>query len=450
MRKGHVRSQRKIAIYDPSGSGGITHYSYELATALAASDCAVTLITSSDYELRDVPKTFKTWYLFRRSLMNVVRDVLTNTRMIRSASEASNPDTIARPTSRPSLLDILRTLRRCWLVTKATLVLLFNGTEVVHVQWIADRFADLYFIRLLRLCGFKIVYTVHDLLPHDGDTPANREFFQRMYQQPDRLIVHSHDNKREMLELFDVESGRLLVIPHGAPARQTRRLIERTGADTGFSTDDNMSAHAARAALGLPLDVNVILFFGLIKQYKGLEYLLQAFDIIDSRVERVSLLIAGRIDDSDPEAYNRYSTMLSQYARRANVVVKSGYIPVDETIRYFSAADVVVLPYIKASQSGVLLTAYATGRPVVVTDTGSLPETVHHGSSGFVVPPKNTEALADAILAIVTDVELKKRMGAEASRLATTTYSWRHIGQLTRGVYDALVGDIATTRSGAE
>lgn len=449
MRKGHVRSLRRIAIYDPSGSGGITHYSYELATALAASGCAVTVITSSDYELRELPKTFKTWYLFRRSLLNVVRDLFTNPRMVSSALEASHPDAIAAPASRPSLLHVLRTLRRCWLVTKATLVLLVNRTEVVHVQWIADRFADLYFIRLLRLCGFKVVYTVHDLLPHDADTPANREYFQRVYQQPDRLIVHSQDNKREMLELFDVESSRLLVIPHGSPGQLAVRLIERAGAVSGVSTGDNMSAQAARAALGLPLDVNVILFFGLIKQYKGLEYLLQAFDIIDSRVERVSLLIAGRIDDSDPEAYKRYSAMLSEYARRANVVVKSGYIPVAETITYFSAADVVVLPYIKASQSGVLLTAYATGRPVVVTDTGGLTETVHHGSSGFVVPPKNTEALADAILAIVTDAELKKRMGAEALRLATTTYSWRHIGQLTKGVYDTLVDGIATT-SGAE
>ena len=103
MRKGHVRSLRRIAIYDPSGSGGITHYSYELATALAASGCAVTVITSSDYELRELPKTFKTWYLFRRSLINVVRDLFTNPRMVSSALEASHPDAVAGPASRPSL-----------------------------------------------------------------------------------------------------------------------------------------------------------------------------------------------------------------------------------------------------------------------------------------------------------------------------------------------------------
>src|SRR5262245_9162716 len=285
-----VRRLPKIAMYDPSGSGGITHYTFELATALVEQGYRVTVITSEDYELRDLAKNFDTWYLFKRSRW---RDIfaLARRRIERRRPDAPSASTTRQFTSPPasherfaSILSAIRTVRKCVSLTKAAVILLFNGTQIVHVQWIADRAADLYFIRLLRLCRLKVVYTVHDLLPHDAHTAQNRDYFEKVYRHADRLIVHSHNNNREMLELFDIESDTLQVIPHGSHR-------------VSFAYHDT-SKDEARARLGLPSNVDVILFFGLIKQYKGLEYLLQAFDVVVKKHGHAKLVIAGKIDDS--------------------------------------------------------------------------------------------------------------------------------------------------------
>jgi len=417
-------------MYDPSGSGGITHYTFELATALVEHGCRVTVITSEDYELRHLTKNFDTWYLFKRSRLRDIYALLRRRteRLRADTPPASHPQRFASsPASQQrfaSVLSAIRTVRKCVSLTKAAAILLFNGTQIVHLQWIADRAADLYFIRLLRLCRLKIVYTVHDLLPHDAHTAQNRDYFEKVYRQADRLIVHSHNNKREMLELFDIESDTVQVIPHGSHR-------------VSFAYQDTQKDEA-RARLGLPSHVDVILFFGLIKQYKGLEYLLQAFDVVVKKYGHAKLVIAGKIDDSNSDMYRHYSMMLEQCARRADILVENGYVPVDSVSSYFAAADIVVLPYTKASQSGVLLSAYAAGKPVVVTETGSLSETVRHGVSGFVVPPQNADALADAILQILTDSTLKEKMGAEASRLARTVYSWQHIAKLTLHLYEGV------------
>jgi D-inositol-3-phosphate glycosyltransferase len=418
----------KVALYAPSASGGIAHYTFELAEGLAKIGCPVTLITSEDYELRHSRRSFDIWLLFKRSRVKAL--LLRMSQLISGRARdnrQSLPDQFGSATD--PLLPVwliarLKSLRFTCDLLRAALVLLVRGTRIVHFQCMLDRRADLRFMHVLHLLRFKIVYTVHDLLPHDEHTAENRAFYERVYRIPDSLIVHAENNRKEMLELFTVDPGKITVIPHGCQSV----LFEHVATPPT----------AARAELGIPEDRQVILFFGLIKRYKGLDVLLQAFDTIKSSCDKAMLLIAGPIA-GDPATCQRYSTLLAQCSSDDRIRVRNEYVPLVEVGSYFSAADLVVLPYLRASQSGVLLAAYAAGKPVVVTDTGGLSEVVKNGRTGFVVPPNDARAIAEASITILNDPALRERFGLEGKRLAETTFSWTTIGSTTAELYQSLV-----------
>src|SRR5258707_15408817 len=134
-------------------------------------------------------------------------------------------------------------------------------------------------------------------------------------------------------------------------------------------------------------DERLILFFGRIWEYKGLEYLIRAEPLISARVPNVRILIAGRGED-----FSRYTEMMVHPDR---FIVHNEYIPEERTAEYFRRASVVVLPYIEASQSGVIPLAYSAAKPVVATTVGGLPEMVEDGRTGYLVAPRDTTNLAD-------------------------------------------------------
>ena len=417
----------KVAIYDPSATGGITHYTFQLAEGLARAGCRVTVMTSTDYELRALQRPFAVWYLFKpsrlRALASRLRKFGGRDRAQGLARSLPNAPVPRRPAS-GRLIDLFRSLRLTAVLLKAAFKLRVDGTHIVHVHWLLDRRADLVFIRALRRLGIRIVYTVHDVLPHDEHTEENKAFFGRLYRYPDKLIVHSEKNRREMLDLFAIDPERLCVIPHG-----------RHGL---FFEWFGTSARAARDRLAIPQGVKVVLFFGLIRRYKGLEYLLQAFDAIAERCANVLLLVAGRIPDNDPASRRHYEPILARYAGRPNVKFHDAYIPFDRVADYFTAADLVVIPYARASQSGVLLTAYAAGRAVIATDVGGLGEVVRNGISGLVVPPRDSAAIAASAITLLDDDRLRETMGREALRLAESVYAWTTIAETTVKVYQSV------------
>lgn len=187
----------------------------------------------------------------------------------------------------------------------------------------------------------------------------------------------------------------------------------------------------------------VILFFGLIKRYKGLEYLVDAFEEVRSRLKDAFLLIVGDVHAGDPEDHRYYTHLIDGLRGREDVMSVASYVPVESIGQYLTAADMVVLPYTQTYQSGVLLAAYAAGRPVVVTDTGGLSEVVEHGRSGFVVPPADAKALAGAIESMLADSERLNAMGKRAKQLAMELYGWDGIASRTMALYESVVRGLA-------
>ena len=420
---------QKIALYDPSGSGGITQYTFGLAEELSKVYWKVTLITSEDYELQHLHRSFEVWFLFRRSRLKSW--VAPLGRLVsRWSSEPSDPPSQhgVTPTKGGAatgrLMGHLKTIRYTLILFKAAVWLYLSGTRVVHFQWLIDRKADLFFIRLLRLLGLSVVYTAHDLLPHDEYTAENRSFYQGLYQYPDKLILHSESNRREMLELFDVDPEKLCVIPSGS---------------LNVCFDHPGSSTSNRRRLGIPEHTRVILFFGLIKRYKGLEYLLDAFQTIDARCSNVMLLIVGTIANRDPATHQHYTRLLAQCSGHRNIKFVNEYVPVNQIADYFNAADLVVLPHVKASQSGVLMAAYAAGKPVVVTDSGGLGEVVRNSDSGLVVPPRDADAIAEAVITMLDNPDCRRALGVNAKTSGETTYSWATIAATTADLYRVVI-----------
>ena len=356
------------------------------------------------YELNELPRSFKlNLFLSKKSLLKSWLDKIMPGLLNGSSNHAGKTiahrenQTVAEETQGLPIVDFLRAIRVRLIFLRAALYLLWDRPHLIHVQWLIVRHEDLFFIKVLKCLGFKIVHTAHDILPHGRETPETERFFRSIYALADRLIVHAENIRQEMIKMFDIDPNKIYVIPHGS--------------NELFFTS-SVSKQAARAHLDIPLSKKVILFFGLIRPYKGLEYLLEAFEEIEAQVKDAMLLIAGNFH-GDRAVLQHYSKLLAQFADKDNVRCVMDYIPCDKVGYFFSAADVVVLPYIQASQSGILLSAFAAGRPVIVTDAGGLSEVVDDGRSGFVVPPKDSKALAEASIKILKS---RRSLRANGSR----------------------------------
>lgn len=250
--------------------------------------------------------------------------------------------------------------------------------DVVHVQHVHLWFS--VFLPTLR--RYPLVITVHDPVHHVGDVESARTP-QRLvhwgYRRADQLITHAEQLKSVLVNDVHLPANRIAVIPHIA-----------------------LSSH--RPDVTVAERGKRLLFFGRIWEYKGLEYLIRAEPLISARVPDVEIVIAGRGED-----FEKYRRMMVNPSR---FVVDNQLIPEERVAQFFGESSVVVLPYIDASQSGVVPVAYSFSRPVVATWVGGLPSVVEDGVTGLLVPPRDERALADALVTLLEDDELRHKMGA--------------------------------------
>jgi glycosyltransferase involved in cell wall biosynthesis len=251
------------------------------------------------------------------------------------------------------------------------------------------------------------VATFHDVKLHAGENSWKANFiryWERKYS--DKIIVHGEKLKEQMIEEYNVPEEKVHAIPIGEHEVAPFKKYERED---------------------IKEDGNLILFFGRIYEYKGLEYLIKAEPMITEQVPDTKIFIAGIGED-----FKKYERMM---INRNNFIVHNYRIPYKEGAELFQRCSVVVLPYIDASQSGVVSTAYGFKKPVVVTNVGGIPEIVDDGVTGFIVPPKNPEALAEAIIKLLKDEKLRKQMGENAYKKLKTDLSWDNIAEKTIEVY---------------
>lgn len=173
-----------------------------------------------------------------------------------------------------------------------------------------------------------------------------------------------------------------------------------------------------------------VLFFGFIAPRKGIRYLIKAEPLIAERISDAKIVIAGKGD------FKKYEKGIKN---KNCFEIHNKTIPNEQVAELFQRASVVVLPYIKASQSGIIPIAYGFKKPVVVTNVGSMPEVVDNGKTGFIVPPKDSEALAEAIIKLLKDDKLRKEMGETAYKKMKEELSWDKIAEKTIEVYKGAI-----------
>ncbi|NBC17585.1 MAG: glycosyltransferase [Bacteroidetes bacterium] len=271
----------------------------------------------------------------------------------------------------------------------------------------------------LRRHGIPVLAVVHNALPHER-RPGDRVLSRLFFRQLDGAIALSDAVERDLQTL----GMRAPVV------RCEHPVYDQFG--------EPLPRAEARASLGLDAEVPVLLFFGLVRPYKGLHVLLDALPQVAQRLPGVQLLVAGEFYDDE----TAYRAQVQRLGIAEHVRLYPEYVPQDEVPRYFSATDVVVQPYVSATQSGVAKVAFQFDRPVITTDVGGLAETVPHGTAGLVVPPENPGALAAAIVQFFEE-EMGERLTAGVRRIKRQ-HGWAPLVAATEQLLGHVRSDVRT------
>ncbi len=288
--------------------------------------------------------------------------------------------------------------------------------DVVHFQWLPLQSVD------LRLLGSRsplpwhgpLVLTAHDVLPREAAS-GQRQAQRRIYARMDAVVVHSQHGRDRLVDDLGVPAAKVHVIPHGA----FRHLTEVDPAPLPVE----LSA--------TPSDRPVVLLFGLIRPYKGLDVLLDAWRALAADGDPGADLWVVGLPKTDIAGLRRSAPPSARFVER--------FVSDAETAAVFRRADAVVLPYREIDQSGVLFTALAFGRPMVLSDVGGFPEVAAEGAAEL-VPAGDVAALADALRTVLRDPARRAALAERSAALAAGRYSWDAIADAHRALYASLTG----------
>jgi len=386
----------RILEIETFGRGGLIHYTYNLACALAERGHQVTLLTTERYELeeRHLPNNLQVVKAIAR---------LTNRHVSRIPSRWLGPTrSLEAGFDALKVADFARRLK----------------PDVIHFH--STNTSALAYLELLRRLGIPLVATVHVVTPHEPIRFQNT-IYRRIHRLGDLHIAHSHVDRCRLEEEFAVDPGTVVVIPHG---------------EYGFfeSEVEKQDRDRVRLDLGLSPQDKVALFFGYIREYKGLDILLGAWPAVVEEVPEARLLIAGDAGQLTDARCDE----LAAWATRLGAVHRFGFIPFEEVARYFAAADLLAMPYRSISQSGVLYLALSLGVPVVATAVGALPEVLRDGESALLIPPESPADLTRALVRLLNDGELRHHL-AEGGRRIASAHSWPIIAARTEKAFTDLI-----------
>jgi glycosyltransferase involved in cell wall biosynthesis len=286
-----------------------------------------------------------------------------------------------------------------------------EGPQVAHFQWLPVPRFDRHLIKRFER---PRVLTAHELLPREGER-ARRAGVPALFEALDAVVAHTQHGCTRLVEELGIPASKVSVIPHGAFDYLTR-LPKETPMDT---------------AAGDLSDRRVVLAFGIVRPYKGVDLLIEAFR---QAPRDAVLLVVGR-PLTPIEPLRRLAEELG-LGERVRFVPR--FVPDSEVPAYFRRADLVVLPYRRAEQSGTLFTALAFGSPVLATAVGGMVELAAHGAVRL-VPPGDARSLGAAIADLLGDVGARATLSEAALQAAAGPYSWDRAAELTEGLYRTLL-----------
>jgi len=283
--------------------------------------------------------------------------------------------------------------------------------DVVHIQ-IGD-----FWLNSMRFLFSKvpIICTVHDPYQHPGlkfTSTLFQDYTQNLcIKQSRKIIVHGQKMKDALLKRYpNLKSKDVLIAYHG---------------EFSFYQHFKDLSHPR-----IPKDpaFKRILFFGSVRRNKGLDILIKAEPLISKEYRDYKICIAGKFEGD--KVY--YEDLISD---KRKYEIFDEFIPISDVSNFFENSDIVVLPYISGTQSGVLALAFGFGKPTIATQVGSIPEVLEHGINGVLVPPSNEEELAQAIIGLLNNDVKRAKLAQKAKQMADTLLGWDSIARQTHDIY---------------
>jgi len=297
---------------------------------------------------------------------------------------------------------------------------LIKRIKVVHFIWIVSPWLDYWLIRLLQLTGRHVVYTAHNPFPHEPKARDIRKY-SRIYQRVDHVIALTHYTRNEITVHCGIPSEKISALPHG----DYEALFSQYGCNDDL-------AKRVRQKAG---NRKIIAFLGHIRPYKGLEFFVDASGLIKQRMPESFFLIAGSVLVGDKQDWEE---KLAENCKSDDLWTDIRFVPVEDIKAYLSVIDVLVQPYISASQSGNTAMAYAAGVPVISTNVGGLAEMTEDGKTGYVIAPGEPEVIADSVSKCFKSNNYEK-MSQNARRAAVEQFNWEKIAEQTAAVYRQVI-----------
>ena len=286
--------------------------------------------------------------------------------------------------------------------------------HIFHINILV--FFDLILTKLLRM---KVVYTVHDVISFDNKS-SNSRLSRWIYQKANKILTHNKFSSDIFRSYYSGLNISAEIIPHG-------NYIQ--------FLNDVPNKLSSRERLGLEENKKVLLFFGMIKKVKGLEILLKSLKEVIKNNPDIFLVIAGRVWKND---FSEYQKIIDKNNLQKYCLLHNNFIKHEDVDYYYSCADLVVMPYMRIYQSGVLLMSMSYKTPVLVSDLPPLTEVITDNKTGFVFETGNYRSLAKKINNIFSNLENLDRVTNNALELVNRKYDWREIGKNLKKVYESI------------
>jgi glycosyltransferase involved in cell wall biosynthesis len=287
-------------------------------------------------------------------------------------------------------------------------------TDSVHFHWWTFYLFPIFFtiILILKIRGKKIICETHNILGHETNI-IDKILTKIIFKLPDHFIVHTKDSKKKLIEWFDIKKE-ISIITLGLPTFYLNKKISKT---------------QARKYLKLKPKDRVLLFFGNIREYKGLKSLIKAFSIVKKKAKNVKLLIAGHPWTDQQE----YQNLINELKLEKHIISYLEFIPTSEVKYFFSACDLVILPYTSFdAQSGPGRISLLFHKPLIVTNVGGLPDLVN--DKDCIIEPDDYENMAKSIIKVLKDKKTLDKL-SKNSRELYKKFSWSDIAEQTVKIY---------------
>ena len=295
----------------------------------------------------------------------------------------------------------------------------FSGISIFHFHIFYTNILVLFNLLFVKILFGKVVLTVHDVSSFSNSSNSS-VIGKLVYKLTDRIITHNEFSKSEIINVNANLSSCISIVPHGnyTPFINVQYDKEKS-----------------KEQLSIPNNRRILLFFGMIKKVKGLEFLLSALKSVIKQNPDVLLVIAGKPWENNFSAYQKIidENNLSEY-----ILLHAKFIPQEDVEHYYCASDLVVLPYKKIYQSGVLMMALSYERPVLVSDLPPLKEIISDNENGFLFKTENVSDLSAKLNSILGNEELMEQVKTKGTELINTKYDWGEIGKQTKQVYKSV------------